>query len=106
MMLDGGGSTQLVCQGETLIASDRYIPQALGVVAGDEREAKTLTSTVYEKAITTKPDITTLNLETSISSQRDNRINIMNIFWVAIFMVPIQIVIVAIFYSHRRKHTQ
>ncbi len=33
MMLDGGGSTQLSCQGEALVSSDRPIPQAIGVVA-------------------------------------------------------------------------
>jgi hypothetical protein len=33
MMLDGGGSTQLICKGEPLITTDRYIPQALGVLA-------------------------------------------------------------------------
>jgi hypothetical protein len=33
MMLDGGGSTQLICRGEALITTDRYIPQALGVLA-------------------------------------------------------------------------
>jgi hypothetical protein len=36
MMLDGGGSTQLICKGETLIDSDRFIPQAIGVFAGPE----------------------------------------------------------------------
>jgi hypothetical protein len=34
MMLDGGGSTQLVCNGKSYISSDRLIPQAIGVVAG------------------------------------------------------------------------
>jgi hypothetical protein len=33
MMLDGGGSTQLLCQGQDIIASERVIPQALAVVA-------------------------------------------------------------------------
>lgn len=36
MMLDGGGSTQLICQGEALVSSDRPIPQAIGVVAAPE----------------------------------------------------------------------
>jgi hypothetical protein len=36
MMLDGGGSAQLTCQGQPLVSSDRPIPQALGVIAGDE----------------------------------------------------------------------
>lgn len=39
MMLDGGGSTQLICRGDELITTDRYIPQALGVMAASpERE--------------------------------------------------------------------
>ena len=34
MMLDGGGSTQLICKGKSLIESERLIPQAIGVAAG------------------------------------------------------------------------
>jgi hypothetical protein len=34
MMLDGGGSTQLICRKTDYISSDRLIPQAIGVVAG------------------------------------------------------------------------
>ncbi len=34
MMLDGGGSTQLICQGQAYIDTTRAIPQALGVSAG------------------------------------------------------------------------
>ena len=37
MMLDGGGSTQLVCQGEAIIDTTRLIPQAIGVLAGVQR---------------------------------------------------------------------
>jgi hypothetical protein len=33
MMLDGGGSAQLSCQGKDLVASERLLPQALGVIA-------------------------------------------------------------------------
>jgi hypothetical protein len=36
MMLDGGGSAQLTCQGQPLVSSDRPIPQALGIIAGNE----------------------------------------------------------------------
>lgn len=35
MMLDGGGSTQLICEGQALIHSERAIPQVMGVIAGD-----------------------------------------------------------------------
>jgi len=106
MMLDGGGSTQLVCQGETLIASDRYIPQALGVVAGNEREAAILPISVDKKVGSTKLSDTSSKLEAEISVQSDNRTNIMDIFWVAVIMVPIQIGIVATIYRLRHKQTQ
>ncbi len=33
MMLDGGGSTQLLCQGKEIIPSERLIPQAIAVFA-------------------------------------------------------------------------
>ncbi|MBD2183437.1 phosphodiester glycosidase family protein [Planktothrix sp. FACHB-1355] len=33
IMLDGGGSTQLICEGESYITSPRTIPQMLGVVS-------------------------------------------------------------------------
>jgi hypothetical protein len=33
MMLDGGGSTQLSCQGKSYVYSDRLIPQAIGIMA-------------------------------------------------------------------------
>lgn len=35
MMFDGGGSTQLICQGKDYIRSDRFIPQAIAAIAGD-----------------------------------------------------------------------
>lgn len=106
MMLDGGGSTQLVCQGETLIASDRNIPQALGVVAGHERDEKILPASVFENAITTNPSIASMNLEVDTSSKNDKRINIMDALWVALLMLPIQSGIVAVIYIHRRRQTQ
>jgi hypothetical protein len=36
MMLDGGGSTQLLCQGKSMIDSERLIPQAIGIRSGIE----------------------------------------------------------------------
>jgi hypothetical protein len=35
MMLDGGGSTNLICQGNVLINTDREIPQAIGITAAN-----------------------------------------------------------------------
>ena len=39
MMLDGGGSTQLICKGDSIIYSERLIPQAVGVIAGSINHA-------------------------------------------------------------------
>ncbi len=39
MMFDGGGSTQLHCKGKDYIASERLLPQALGIVAAPKFEA-------------------------------------------------------------------
>jgi hypothetical protein len=36
MMLDGGGSAQLLCQGNDYVRSERFVPQALAVAAGPE----------------------------------------------------------------------
>jgi len=36
MMLDGGGSAQLTCQGKAYVASERPIPQAIGVLAAPD----------------------------------------------------------------------
>ncbi|MGB3510456.1 MAG: phosphodiester glycosidase family protein [Microcoleaceae cyanobacterium] len=35
MMLDGGGSTQLICQGNSYISSSRTIPQTIAVFSGE-----------------------------------------------------------------------
>jgi hypothetical protein len=37
MMLDGGGSTQLICQGKDYVKSDRLIPQAIAIIAGEQK---------------------------------------------------------------------
>ena len=48
MMLDGGGSTQLICKGKPFIASDRLIPQALAVLydAGQDRSTNNIQAAV------------------------------------------------------------
>jgi hypothetical protein len=40
MMLDGGGSTQLSCQGDSYIFSERILPQVIGILAGPGESAK------------------------------------------------------------------
>ena len=34
LMLDGGGSTQLICDGQSLVTSSRKVPQTIGVISG------------------------------------------------------------------------
>ena len=46
MMLDGGGSTQLICQGQTYIDTTRAIPQALGISAGPQASAAPSSSSI------------------------------------------------------------
>jgi len=41
MMLDGGGSTQLSCQGKSYIFSERLIPQAIGVISAQNASTTT-----------------------------------------------------------------
>jgi hypothetical protein len=41
MMLDGGGSTQLLCRGKSYIYSDRLVPQAIGIIAGSPGKVQT-----------------------------------------------------------------
>ena len=50
MMLDGGGSTQLICEGNSFIASSRTIPQTIGVIeATIEKVTETKTLSYKEK---------------------------------------------------------
>ncbi len=106
MMLDGGGSTQLLCQGKSLIASDRYIPQALGIVAGLDQAVNIIPATIHEKEIITKPRVPTSFADMKISSTSDEDLNMMDVFWIAVLMVPIQIVILAIIFRQRHNQTQ
>ena len=52
MMLDGGGSAQLSCQGQSLVSSDRPIPQALGVIAGVESAQPLVVAAMPEESNT------------------------------------------------------
>jgi hypothetical protein len=56
MMLDGGGSTQIICQGQTYIDTTRAIPQAIGVSAGSVG-ISALESQAVETGQAIQPDI-------------------------------------------------
>jgi hypothetical protein len=59
MMLDGGGSTQLICNGKSYVSSDRLIPQAIGVIAGGDQldRVATLVETVQIEISTNTQEI-------------------------------------------------
>jgi hypothetical protein len=50
MMLDGGRSTQLLCRGKSYIYSDRLLPQAIGIVAGDPGTIQPAVDTAHLQA--------------------------------------------------------
>ena len=56
MMLDGGGSAQLACQGVDYVASERLLPQVLGVVAAPVFEAPLFDHPSTEQAIPIKEE--------------------------------------------------
>ncbi len=109
MMLDGGGSTQLICQNEALIKSDRPIPQAIGVVSApqesqaapqpdltggepiNEAESSTDTSSI----ITPDPaPIETLQVGESTDPISNDLFNLSDVLWVPLIMSPVLAVLV------------
>ncbi len=57
MMLDGGGSTQLLCGGKSYIYSDRLVPQAIGILAGvPGKSAPALDQAKLQAAAPAAPD--------------------------------------------------
>jgi hypothetical protein len=55
MMLDGGGSTQLICKGKPVISSDRLIPQALAVTYGPKQDRSSNSIHVSEESPPEEP---------------------------------------------------
>lgn len=104
MMLDGGGSTQLLCQGQDIILSDRPIPQALGVVAGkapapeatptalppSPSQTPTLQATTTPQAShSPAPVMTPMGTLTQIYSQvQVDDFFGYNILWIPVLMLP------------------
>ena len=76
MMLDGGGSTQLICENQSFVDSDRLIPQALAVMAGSstvplEQVERAQTPQVNEQnaeQVALQEQASTVDLETATTS--------------------------------------
>jgi hypothetical protein len=109
MMLDGGGSTQLICQNEALIKSDRPIPQAIGVVSApqesqaapqpdltggepiNEAESSTDTSSIITPDPAPKE---TLQVGESTDPISNDLFNLSDVLWVPLIMSPVLAVLV------------
>ena len=108
MMLDGGGSTQLICQGSGYVDSERLIPQAIAVIAGD---GTTKSAEVVQQVDFVLPE------ESVKQSANDNNagsvlfnfddgvqkalqypatagINIGDSVWILLFVIPVALVMV------------
>ena len=109
MMLDGGGSTQLICQDEALIKSDRPVPQAIGVVSAtqDSESAAqpdpTAGEPVNESGLSTSsspintpapPPQENLQVGQSSGPVPQNLLNLSDVLWVPLIMSPVLAVLV------------
>jgi hypothetical protein len=70
MMFDGGGSTQLICQGKDYIKSDRFIPQAIAVIAGDAVRVPPQGEVLHAQV--EAPLSASADLEGALENERDN----------------------------------
>jgi hypothetical protein len=93
MMLDGGGSAQLICGGEALVASERLIPQALAVIAAPPG-SPTLTEQPAPQAEAEPPAPVSASIpEAYLPAAPDGPIgSLMDALWVPAIMLPLFLV--------------
>jgi len=88
MMLDGGGSTQLICQGVVYVSSERLIPQAIGVVAATPApppEVEKVPMVLDERETAARLSLSPPAPQTSLS--------LMNALWVPLAMLPVVVIL-------------
>jgi hypothetical protein len=109
MMLDGGGSTQLICQGETLIKSDRPIPQAIGVISASQANQPASQPDPAAGEPSSQAELSTHNspiilpdptpqekqqVEQSTETVSQTMFNLSDVLWVPVIMSPVLAVLV------------
>jgi hypothetical protein len=98
MMLDGGGSTQLLCQGEPVIYSERAIPQAMGIMAGSAPASTPIPSATVGPPTETPPlsDVTPqVSAPTQpVSLLGETRAS--DVLWVLAVILPISLLLAVI----------
>ena len=98
MMLDGGGSTQLICQGSTYIASDRPIPQAIAVIAAGDGSLSVDTQ-VGAFSFPENPE------GNNLSITQGGMLNLSDMKWVLFAVLPVGLILVlAISRMQRRAY--
>jgi hypothetical protein len=118
MMLDGGGSTQLICEGNIYVSSDRLIPQAIAVAGGKPGVSLSTTTlapspsatpspTPGESVILTvdqpSPPIQEIPQTTMTGSGGLFQIN--DLIWIPILMLPVEAVLIIIILKIRQLST-
>jgi hypothetical protein len=108
MMLDGGGSTQLIFQGDALVSSDRPIPQAIGVIASANippEQNSMLTVQEAEiaepQAATTSEVLTSPEVDATSETNQPTEFNLVDVIWVPIMMTPV-LAVLALFVNRIR----
>jgi len=120
MMLDGGGSTQLLCQGEPYVYSERLIPQAIATIYGlPQEELQTSPLDTESKGLSTQSDPG--HPERDKPGQRSNSTNepaahvdetkietltlnvrFQDILWIPLFMAPVILILMKIITAIRQ----
>ena len=125
MMLDGGGSTQLTCDGQNYIASERLVPQALGIVAGPGKDilaSSTKPAPTQVAVQATVPDapaptnipeiaqapIAELNSESSEvaavqATQTQATLDLDSIAWIPVIILPIGLILFLVIKSRSAR---
>jgi hypothetical protein len=110
MMLDGGGSTQLMCSGEVLIESDRLIPQAIAVIAGRQSIDPNLVERVLAQPAS--PESVPVAAAALIPLPQENQpaiqpsnlditIHLSDLVWVVGVIFVGTVLIMIVFFTHR-----
>jgi hypothetical protein len=96
MMLDGGDSTQLICQDNAYISSERLIPQAIGIAAGTRLLATATPVLTEPSPATPASQANQAFTSRSAGSWKD-------VLWVPLIMLPVVIVLLFVVLYLRRN---
>lgn len=106
MMLDGGGSSQLICRGQSYVASDRLIPQALGIAAGPElpwfgagnlvTRSLSISGTLPMNEVATLHSVITSSL---LTVGEGGQLHPTDVLWVSAMLVPAALAILVLIWK-------